>query len=77
MRNLSSDERTLVGGSNIVRSPAPAKTTLKGAGAFLRGTGLSPELRLPVIVSPPASECWPDLGADVEGVLRRTNARRR
>ena len=69
MWKLSSDEQALVGSDNIVRSPAPARTTLKGAGAFLRGMGLSPELRLPVIVSPPASECWPDLGADAESVL--------
>ena len=32
---------------------------------------------LPVIISPPAGECWPELGADVEAVLRRTRARRR
>ena len=77
MRMLSSNKRGLVGGSNVGRSPAPAKTTLKGAGALLRGTGFSPELRLPVIVSTPASECWPELGADAEAVLQRTRARRR
>ena len=76
MRRLSSDERGLGGGSNVGRSPAPAKAPFIGAGAFLRGTGLSPELRLPVIVFPPASECWPELGVDAEAVLRRTRARR-
>ena len=77
MRMLSSNKRGLVGGSNVGRSPAPAKKTLIGAGTFLRGTGFSPELRLPVIVSTPASECWPELGADAEAVIRRTRARRR
>ena len=48
-----------------------------GAVCVLRRTGVSPELRLPVIASPPAGECWPELGADVEAVLRRTRARRR
>ncbi len=50
MRMLSSNKRGLVGGSNVGRSPAPARTTLTGAGTYLRGTGLSPELRFPVIV---------------------------
>ncbi len=77
MRRLSSGERGLVGGGNILRSHAPARTTFTGAGAFLRGTGFSPELRLPVTVSPPAGECWPELGADAEAVLRRTRASRR
>ncbi len=27
--------------------------------------------------SPPAGECWPELSADAEAVLRRTSARRR
>ena len=60
-----------------MRSPAPAKTPLTGAGAVLRGTGFSPELRFPVIVFPPVAECWPELGADSHAVLPRTNARRR
>ena len=77
MRRLSSDERGLVGGGNIVRSPAPAKANLIGGGAFLRRTGFSPELRLPVICCPPAGECWTELGRDAEAVLRRTRARRR
>jgi hypothetical protein len=38
---------------------------------------LSPELRFPVIVLPPVSECWPELGADSEAVLLRTRTRRR
>ena len=33
-----------------MQAPAPAKASFIGAGAFLRGTGLSPELRFPVIV---------------------------
>ena len=77
MRRLSSDERRLVGVDNVGHSPAPARTTLTGDRAFLRGTGFSPELRLPVIVSPPVRECWPELGADVEAVFRRMRARRR
>ena len=44
---------------------------------FPPGNGLLTGVGLPVIVSAPAGECWPELGADVEAVLRRTNARRR
>ena len=32
---------------------------------------------VPVICCPPASECWPELGADAEAVLRRARSRRR
>ena len=38
--------------------------------ALLTGVGI------PVIISPPAGECWPELDADAEAVLRRTRARR-
>ena len=44
MQMLSYDEQALVGGDNVGRSPAPAKTTFIGAGAFLRGAGFSLEL---------------------------------
>ena len=57
MRRLSSDERGLVGGGNILRSPAPARTPFTGVG-------------LPVIVFPPAGECWPEL-ADLWRALLR------
>ena len=43
-------ERILIGADAPIQPPAPAKPILIGAGAFLRGTGLSPELRFPVIV---------------------------
>ena len=42
-------ERILIGAAARIRTSAPAKPILIGAGAFLRGTGLSPELRFPVI----------------------------
>ena len=44
---------------------------LRPGNAPLAGVGL------PVRISPPAGECWPELGADAEAVLRRTNTRRR
>ena len=44
---------------------------LRPGNAPLAGVGL------PVRISPPAGECWPELGADAEAVLRRTRARRR
>ena len=43
------DERILIGVDARIRTSAPAKASFIGAGAFLRGTGLSPELRFPVI----------------------------
>ena len=43
---------------------------LRPGNAPLAGVGL------PVRISPPAGECWPELGADAEAVLRRTRARR-
>ncbi len=61
MRKLSYDERGLVGGGNVGRSPAPAKANLIGGSALLRRKVHSPEQWLPVIVSPPVSECWPEL----------------
>ena len=70
MRRLSSDERGLGGGSNVVRSPAPARATFTGAGAFLRRTGLLAGVGLPVIGGPPAGECWPELGAGRLALLR-------
>ena len=39
--------------------------------AFLNGGAV------PTICCPPASECWPELGADSQSVLRRTTAPRR
>ncbi len=39
--------------------------------AFLNGVGL---FGIPL---PPASECWPELSASTDAVLRRTKARRR
>ena len=44
------DERILIGVDARIRTSAPAKPILIGADAFLRWTGLSPELRFPVIV---------------------------
>jgi hypothetical protein len=63
----------------FVRSPAPAKGVPAGDQVGARSSpvnGLSPELRLPVIVPPPAGECWPELDAGVKAVLPRTRARR-
>ena len=45
--------------------------------SFSPGNGPLTGVALPVIIAPPAGECWPELGADVEAVLRRTRARRR
>ena len=42
-------EQVLIGAAERSSAPAPAKASLIGADAFLRGTGLSPELRFPVI----------------------------
>ena len=42
-------ERILIGAAAPIQPLAPAKASFIGAGAFLRGTGLSPELRFPVI----------------------------
>ena len=44
---------------------------------MLRWTGVSPELRVAGELSPPGRECWPELGATVDAVLPRTEARRR
>ena len=41
------------------------------------GNGPLAGVGLPVICCPPAGECWPELGADAEAILRRTRAHRR
>ena len=53
------------------------KDNLYGRWCFPPGNGALSGVEVPVICCPPAGECWPELGADVEAVLRRTNARRR
>lgn len=41
------------------------------------GNGPLTGVGLPVIICPPAGECWPELGPSAEAVLRPTWARRR
>ena len=73
-------ERILIGTAARIRAPAPASRALtvgqneaplppaKGSLAGVVVSGNSPS---------PVKECWPELGADAEAVLRRTRARRR
>ena len=60
---LAPASRVLTGGQGEAPFP-PANGPLAGVAVF----GNSPS---------PVKECWPELGADAEAVLRRTRARRR
>ena len=50
---------------------------LYGSWCLPPGNGPLAGVGVPVICYPPVGECWPELGADAEAVLRRTSARRR
>ena len=73
-------ERILIGAAERSSSPAPASRVLTVG----QGEAPLPPAKDPlagVVVSgnslSPVKECWPELGADAEAVLRRTRARRR
>ena len=73
-------ERILIGAAERSSSPAPASRVLTvGQGEAPLPPAKDP--RAGVVVSGnslfPVKECWPELGADAEAVLRRTRARRR
>ena len=53
------------------------EVNLYGSWGFPPANGALAGVGVPVICCPPAGECWPELGADVEAILRRTRARRR
>ena len=73
-------ERILIGAAERSSSPAPTSRVLTVG----QGEAPLPPAKDPlagVVVSGnslfPVKECWPELGADAEAVLRRTRARRR
>jgi len=77
---LSSGEPCLVGGGDcraLVCSGVGVPAGDKVVAPSPPVNAPSPELRFPVIVLPPVTEGWPELGAEFDAVLRGRLARRR